>query len=235
MEVLLVADAGKARDQYVGLLEAFGARPRVAVDPVALMESLRDGEFGGIMFDEPTLLQDGRYDMGLLRGLCERYPVLHVMFDPDSGTLHALGSRHYASCREGILEFLGECRDFMSIRLRGGARQDVCLPVLLSRDFDDAAAGVEQVVTRNISRFGCFLTTVSPWERGEQIWLVFEDVDPRPVRARVAWRQRWGERRPPGLGVWFLAPHEALLAEVACLEAAARDQGTDPVTWENAG
>ena len=219
MDVLLVAEAGAARDRYLQLLDGFGARVRVAADPVAVFSCLRDGEFSGIVFDEPTLLRDGHYDMTLLRGLCERYPTLHVMFDADAGVLHVLGSRHHGSSRQGFLDFLGECRDFSPQGLRTGQRRDALLPVLLSRDFAIVEAGVETTVTLNLSRHGCFVYTVAAWERGEQVWLVFDDVDPRPVRARVAWRQAWGSRRSPGLGLRFFEPHEALLKEIDQLEA----------------
>ncbi len=222
MDVLLVADAGRARERYLRLLEEFGARPLVAVEPAAVMGHLRDGDFGGIVFDEPTLIKDGRYNVMLLRGLCERYPVLHVMCDPERDTLHVLGSRHYASCREGVLEFLGECREFLSIRRRGRLRRDAFLPVLLWPD-DGAAGAAERAITRNISRFGCFVATASAWEREARIRLVFEDVDLQPVLGRVVWRQEPHGWRPSGIGVRFLAPHEALLAAVAHLEAARED------------
>ncbi len=219
MEVLLVADEGQARERYLRFLDDFGAKCRVASDPGEVLDNLRQGTFSGIVFDEPTLLREGRYDMALLRDLSERYPAIHVMFDPDTDVLHVLGSRHYPSSQEGLVAFLRECRDFSPLRMRLGQRMDVFLPVLLFRRSDGGRMDPEPAMTLNLSRHGCFVYTVSAWENGEEAWLAFEDVDPQPVRTRVAWRQAWGARRLPGVGLRFLETNQALAQELARLEA----------------
>ena len=219
MDVLLVAQAGVAQERYLPLLGECGARAQVAADPGEVFAALKAGDFSGIIFDEMTLLADDRYDPVFLRGLCERYPALHVMYDADADLFYVLGDHASLSGRQGIEAFVMQCREFSPPTLRMATRSRVTLPVLLSRDFTDSAAGVEATMTLNISLAGCFVFTVSPWERGEQGWLIFDDVDPRPVRVRVLWRQAWGTRRPAGLGLRFGEAHEALLSAIARIEA----------------
>lgn len=223
MDVLLVVQAGVARDRYQRLLGEAGACVQVAADPGAVFAALRSGDFSGIVFDEPTLMGDDHFDPALLRSLCERYPALHVLYDPDTDQLYVLGNRQYPPGRAGMEAFVAECRDFSPAGLRRQSRREVFLPVLLSRDFSNAKAGIEAVTTLNISAIGCFVLTTSAWERGEQGFAIFDDVDPRPVRVRVVWRQAWGARRPAGLGLRFFEPHEALLSEIARLEAGLAD------------
>jgi hypothetical protein len=219
MDVLLVAQPGVARERYLQLLREFGAAAQVAADPAAVFAALKQGDFSGIVFDEPTLLADDRYDPALLRGLCERYPALHVLYEAETDMLYVLGNRHYPSSLQGIEAFVRECREFSPPSLRIEPRSRATLPVLLSRDFTDPGGSVETTMTLNVSRVGCFVYTVSPWERGEQGWLIFDDIDPRPVRVRVVWRQAWGARRPAGLGLRFDEAHEALVSEIARIEA----------------
>ncbi|MHC1791108.1 PilZ domain-containing protein [Solidesulfovibrio sp.] len=219
MDVLLVAQPGIAREQYLALLHDFGARVRVATEPAEVFAELRGGDFSGLVFDEPTLLADGRFDPGVLRSLSERYPALHVMHDADTDQIYVLGNRQYPSSRHGVAAFVAACRDFSPPAMRSGPRSQATLPVLLSRDFADPAAGVEATMTLNVSRLGCFVFSVTAWERGDEGWLIFDDVDPRPVLVRVVWRQPWGSRRAAGLGLGFVEPHEALLSEIARLEA----------------
>lgn len=218
MDILLVAQTGVARERYLALLRDLGARVLVAEEPDEVFAALRSGDFSGIVFDEPTLLANDAFDPGELRSLCERYPALYVMLDPDTDKLYVLGDCQYASSRQGIEAFVSECQDFSPPAMRIGARRRATLPVLLSRDFTDPKAVVEATMTLNISRVGCFVFTVAAWERGEQGWLIFDDVDPRPVLVRVIWRQSWGSRRAAGLGLRFEEPHEALLSEIGRME-----------------
>ncbi|WP_300162830.1 PilZ domain-containing protein [Solidesulfovibrio sp.] len=225
MRMLLVVRDGRAKDRFLKELSALGAECDVARTSEELLAATRHTRYNGVLFDVPTIVRAKDIDRKLLHSLAEIYPSARLKHDPATDAIFALGTDAGPGSRDGLSVFVAACRDFLPRGLRRGERVDVNLPAVLWRTPPKGDGG-ERTATLNLSYLGCFVFTAEDWAMSDPAWVVFPDVTPEPVRARVAWREPWGQRRAiPGVGLAFLEIPEVLYKELKML-------GCEPVDFE---
>lgn len=229
MRMLLVAREGRAKERFVAALETLGAACDVAATSKELLAAMRHCQYNGVLFDVPTIVRCKDFDRKLLQSVSEVYPSVRLKHDPASDAIFALGAAAGPGARDGLSVFVAACRDFLPRGLRRGERVDINLPALLWRaPAGNVATKVpgERTCTTNISFLGCFLFTATQWSVGDKGFVAFPGVTRKPVRARVAWYEPWGQRRAvPGVGLAFLEMPGDLRCELARL-------GCDPADLE---
>ncbi len=229
MRMLLVVREGRARERFVAELRRLGTECDVAATTDELLTATRHGRYNGVLFDVPTIVRARDCDKRLLQGLAEVYPSARIKYDPQTDAIYALGALGALAgpgSLDGLSVFVAACRDFLPRSLRRGERIDAHLPAVLWRAPPDGSDAGERTATANVSYLGCFLFTVADWAMSDPAWVVFPDVTPEPVRARVAWHEPWGRRRAlPGVGLAFLEMPDAFYKELGRI-------GCEPVDFE---
>ena len=121
---------------------------------------------------------------------------------------------------KNIGEFISKaCADFTPRRLRSHKRRAICLPTFL---------GDQRGFTLNISWGGAYIADMNPerFSLGDRLALSLPDFAIE-VEVAVARIQLWGEHRPPGVGVEFVAVAPALETSLRALLQSNRDSDHD--------
>jgi uncharacterized protein (TIGR02266 family) len=74
--------------------------------------------------------------------------------------------------------------------------------------------------TENLSEFGIFLVSTTPFEKGTKLELTFrqpEGGEPIEVTGEVMWVEQEGNGRKPGMGIRFIEPNEKQRARIKTL------------------
>lgn len=170
-----------------------------------LFDTLMNASCNGLLLDVPTMVRSNAYEKALMHDLIEVFPVLRLRFDRERGRIGAL--MYGSQTRTSINEFIDtHCRNFSPRKLRVTSRVDVQRSVLLSSDCNFSKESAEKSVTLNISPEGVFIYSTKVWEKGQQAWVVFPNIEPdEPIRTEVRWSRPWGnDFCMPGVGLKFI-------------------------------
>ncbi len=201
---LLVSDPG-SQEAYLNSLADHDVQCMNASCHNQLFETLMNEPCNGLLLDVPTMVRSNAYEKALMHDLIEVFPVLRLRYDQESGRIGAL--MYGSQTRISISEFIDtHCRNFSPRKLRLTSRVDVQRSVLLSSDCDFQKDSTEKSITINLSSEGVFIYSIRTWQKGQQAWVVFPNIDPhKPVKAEVRWSRPWGtDFCMPGVGLKFI-------------------------------
>jgi hypothetical protein len=203
-KLLLIAEEGRARDAYVGVLSGLDVDVDCVASPDEICGTIIEAAYSGLLIDVPTMIRCECADKNRVNRIMLRYPVLRLMFNSSFGGIRGLAQGGTMRDNRDLAEFvLHECVPFPPRSIRVTRRQDILFNVLLL-DHPERVGG-ERTVTINVSEHGCFVFTSALWRLDTPAWLVVREFeDKTPIELRVRWQREWGEgMQLPGIGTTF--------------------------------
>jgi hypothetical protein len=219
--VLVIAYDDISRTVLLGNLEPYGVHA-VACSSFCEAESYAlDNHYRGVLVDLATIIKSKAEEKIVAYTLTRLFPSLRVK--TLGSMLIPMTMSGDAKQDKSLNDFIMRtCKEFTPRTLRSGKRKDICVPTYI---------GSERGFTLNISWSGVFLANMNPeqFEVGTEISVTFPDFD-LDVAVIVTRIQRWGQRRPPGIGVKFRYMGEELTNNLNSLLKSSKDQDRDRMT-----
>ena len=219
MLLLLVARPGEARDAYVAELERLGVEYDLASSFGEVPRLAGEKPYNGLLIDLLTLVRTRSEDKNIAYECINFYPSTRIKWERGSQSVHVLSFDQAPNPDGSALQAFVEdkCRPFQGRTLRRFSRKEIVMNVRLGRSLESVQEEGLKTFTGNISRGGAFVHTVEPYEAGERVWLVSNELfSGAPASGLVCWQQAWGKGRSiPGIGIRFDALTEEQAAELA--------------------
>lgn len=192
--VLVIAYDEKSRAAMVSSLESFGVSG-VACSTFAEAEQCALSRlYKGLLVDLATMIKAKAEERAIANAMTRIYPTLRVK--TMGSMLIPMAMAGDAKQDKSLNDFLVKtCAGFTARTLRQNRRRDICLPTYIKEN---------RGFTLNFSWNGIFIADMHPerFSIGEVIVVAFPNLE-QEVDLLVARIQKWGERRPPGIGVKF--------------------------------
>lgn len=153
------------------------------------------GRYKGIVLDLATMIKAKEEERVIANMMTSIYPTLRVK--TMGSVLVPMVMSSDAKQEDNSLDefFTKTCAKFSSRTLRSNKRRNICIPTRI---------GEERGFTQNVSWSGVFVVDMKPerFSIGDEVSLELPDfgVSEDFIITRV---QRWGERRPSGIGLRF--------------------------------
>jgi Tfp pilus assembly protein PilZ len=105
---------------------------------------------------------------------------------------------------------------FAARKIRINKRGNINFNIIVSKTPDFSEQQVEQTVTLNFSKGGCYIISTSTWEINKEIWISIRELEDRaPITGKVRWGIEWGKyMNIPGIGVRFTNIKESQLDHI---------------------
>ena len=219
--VLVVAYDDKSRAALTASLGLFGVPAISCATFVAAESYALTGSCQGILVDLATMIKAKDEEKAVAYTLTGIYPALRVK--TMGSMLIPMIMAGDAKQDNSLKDFLTKtCAAFLPRKLRSNKRKVFCLPTHI---------GGERGFTVDISWSGAFIADMNP-ERfgvGSEITVHFlpEHGVELAVEVSIVRIQRWGEHRPPGIGVQFKQIGEQFAAILFALLKSDKDKGRD--------
>ncbi len=209
--ILLIVQKEAARERYHHAIRLTGARVDTVASIEAFQGAVTHSAYNGIVIDIPTKIQAMNRHKDLVSSILDRFPVIQVNQEKESGRIRALLYGQHT--RHGELEELirEACLSRPPRRFRATRRHPIHFNLLLARSRRFEAGETERTVTLNVSPDGCFIFTTARYQQGQQVWIrIMELYDKTPMACGVIHKRKWGaEMAIPGIGVCFQSIKEA--------------------------
>lgn len=202
IRVLLIVQDESSRNKYLEALSGCDVRVYVSSSFQNMDAEICTQSFHGIFLDLPTKIKALKQNKYYVYGLLEYFPVAQLRYNEKTGQI----SCFYSSQENGgsMADFIRlECRNVVPRMLRSDTRKDIHFNVRIYKTPGDPP--LEHSATINISKGGCFLFSVRPWQIDEDIWLEFMEFSQEPlVQGRIRRIVPWGTfKEIPGIGIEF--------------------------------
>ena len=184
-------------------------------------EAALSGLFRGILVDLATMIKAKDAEKVIAHTLTGIYPPLRVK---------SMGSMLIPMIMAGDAKqdkslkdfFTKTCAAFTPRRLRSNKRKELCVPTSI---------GTRRGFTLDISWSGVFIVDMDPerFSLGQEVtasFLVTPDLE-FTAELTVVRLQRWGERRPPGMGMQFKQMDQELEQNLSALIRSDKDKDYD--------
>ena len=180
------------------------------------------GIYCGILVDLPSIVKAKGEEKIVACSLTGFLPTLRVRVM--GSMLIPMTMPGAAKQENSVSDFINRaCKNFVPRRLRAHHRHAIGISVATR------FAGVETLAfTLNICWGGAFIVDFNPerFEIGDELTVYLHEAECE-VRAKVRWKQSWGLRHAPGIGVQFLDLDEQLQAFMLRLLKHSRDHDRD--------
>lgn len=219
LRVLLVATPGNNRGVYVQALKSFDLDCDVAESFHEISQKYNKVKYNGFLIDIPTLLRSTAADKSEANLLSDNFPVMRLSYKASEG-IRCIPTGKFSGHGSSFDTFFYEsCRSFTARSLRGTKRANRVLNVLLNRDIHSSHSHMEKSVALNFSAEGCFLYSVTKWQKHDTLWIAIMELSDRaPIKAEVLWNVPWGiKSQMPGIGVKFLSLSEEQADQIDAL------------------
>lgn len=180
------------------------------------------GLYSGILVDLPSIVKAKGEEKIVACSLTGFFPTLRVrVMGPMLIPMTMPGA---AKQESSVGDFINRaCKQFAPRQLRSHHRHAIGISV--ATRFADTET---RAFTLDISWGGAFIVDFNPerFEIGDEL-TVFIQEPGCEVQARVCWKQSWGQRHAPGIGVHFLAMSDYLSEFMLRLLKHAKDHDRD--------
>lgn len=216
IRLLLVSREGVARQKYQDAIRNFGVQLDTVSTLRELYNAMTDTPYNGVLIDLLTKIKAPQDERTLIHEVLERFPVILLKWENKTETIKSL---YYGQVKNGeILEnfVTQECQLFKARKIRSNARVSIHFNIVLAKSDDLTEKNIEQTISIDVSRGGCFIYSTKTWKRESSAWFIIKELeDNTPIRGEVKWEVAWGKAmRVPGIGVMFKDIKECQLKEI---------------------
>lgn len=180
------------------------------------------GFYSGILVDLPTIVKAKGEEKIVACSLTGFFPTLRVRI---MGTMLIPMTMPGAAKQENsVKDFINcACRNFIPRTLRAHHRHAIGISVATRTTGSETLA-----FTLNISWGGAFIVDFNPerFSIGDELTVFFQEPDCE-IKATVCWKQCWGLRHAPGIGIRFHEMDEQLSEFLLRLLKHAKDHDRD--------
>lgn len=206
VRVLLIAEEGESRENYIQAFQSAGAAYDVVVSFESFLECVSETPYNGLVLDIPTKMKAFRQHQDFARRVVDKFPTLLVKWDPKLKSIKAIATDAQYEV-ETLVDFVRiHCRHAVPKRFRAHLRRNVNFNVILSESSALEPQGMSKSATLNVSRGGCFVFCTTEYHRGTELWLMVNEFeDKSAIKATICHQVRWGrEMKLPGIGLEFV-------------------------------
>jgi hypothetical protein len=180
------------------------------------------GMYCGILVDLPSIVKAKSEEKIVACSLTGFFPTLRVRL---MGTMLIPMTMPGAAKQENsVSDFINRaCYNFSARQLRAHHRHVIGISVATRRSDSETRA-----FTLDISWGGAFIVDFNPerFELGDELTVFFQEPGCE-IQAQVCWKQSWGLRHAPGIGVKFLGLTDCLSEFLLRLLKHAKDHDRD--------
>ncbi len=205
LRLLLLAPQGKIRDIYSSEISKLNIKFDVVDTFVQLYDLMAKVPYSGILIDLNTKLRTPKSEITIVRNLFKRFPIADLRCDTNT---EKIGLFYEGQPSEGgsLVDFANRyCKAFDARKIATEKRLNLNFNVLLSSTNNFETANVEQTITMNVSKGGCFIFSTNVWQPDDNAWFIIKNLEEQtPMCGKVCWSTEWGKKIAiPGIGLQF--------------------------------
>ncbi len=203
--IFVISSNDDTRAALINSLKSFDVELMPCATFLEAEDLALNGLYSGVLVDLPSIVKAKGEEKIVACSLTGFFPTLRVrVMGPMLIPMTMPGA---AKQENSVNDFINRaCKNFVCRTLRAHARHSVGISVATRTANNETRA-----FTLDISWGGAFIVDFNPerFEIGDELTVHFQEPD-CDVKATVRWKQSWGLRHAPGIGVQFHEPGDEL-------------------------